>query len=98
MLQYNSEKLLLMKEYNLHKHNIIAFQETLSNDRLIQKFAKNSLPDKNLLYTNSPDNKNASLVLFYDKKFTLIESSILIPGRILKAHFMIDNNHRCSPS
>ena len=88
---FNSEKFLLIKQLNLHNHDIFAFQEIQSNKKTLKKLASFSLPDRDVIFSTSDINPNASLAVYYQKNISLLDYEEILPGRILKILFMRNN-------
>ena len=81
---FNSEKFLTLKKFNVSNLDVICLQEIHSSIKDLNRFAKFSLPNKKVIFSCDPENSYASLAIYFNEKFTLIEHSHIIPGRLLK--------------
>ena len=88
---FNSEKFLTLKKFNVSNLDVICLQEIHSSIKDLNRFAKFSLPNKKVIFSCDPENSYASLAIYFNEKFTLIEHSHIIPGRLLKIKLNMPN-------
>ena len=90
---YNSEKFTTLKNYNVCSADIIALQELHMTKHSLIKYASYSLPGKKAFFSSSDKNVE-SIAIYINEKFSIIDVTEIIPGRILKITFIhpISNN------
>ena len=77
----------MLKNLSFVNHHVIALQEINSNIKNLKFFASNSLPNKKSYFSVSNENTHASLAIYFNKEFEVLQANELIPGRLCKLLF-----------
>ena len=83
---FNSDKFVTLKEFKVSRADVIALQELQITKQTLANYATYSLPGKKSFFSSS-NKKSESIAIYINDKFSIIDSTELIPGRILKVTF-----------